>query len=117
MVNVTLLGTTVSADDVKVKGSHTEGRWVLPGSKSLSEGTHSDSRPSQTGKGPMMSEAGIKAKKNLGLPEAGRGKKGASGREQKPGFQTFSFQTCERINGCCFKLYDFVVIYYGVLGN
>lgn len=84
MANVTMLGNTVSADDVKVKGSHTEGRWVLPGSRSLSEKTHKGSRPSQTGKGPVMSEAGIKAKENLGLPEAGRGKKGASEREQKP---------------------------------
>lgn len=54
---------------------------------SLSERTHRDSRLSQTGKGPVMSEAEIKAKENLGLPEAGRGKKGgsvgASEREQK----------------------------------
>lgn len=29
MVNETMLGNTISADDVKVKGSHTDGRWVL----------------------------------------------------------------------------------------
>lgn len=42
-----------------------------------------------------MSEAGIKAKENLGLPEARRGKKGASEREQKPRLQTSVFRLWE----------------------